>query len=388
MKPKKLIAIVICLAVLVSLTACSMTDYKTAAGLAENGDWAGAREIFAALGDYKDAAEKVRECDYEIAGGLLADGACEDARALYESLGDYLDSADKISECDYEIAGNLLADGKYDDAIALYESLGDYGDAAEQIEECKYRKALALLETEAYEEAEALFTELEDYRDSADMVSACRYRHAVSLYDAGSYEEALNLFMTLPGYEQSDRYTVLSYLQYDQSAFVDLFVSGMNVFYEAGGFGMKMEEVGTPKHDERSFHADWIPNYHEVILAFNCDDADGKSHSDGQINNILLIGDTYDVNDVGTIYQEFLLSSAFATFVLDDNAMLESEAVTQMIDESMTRTVADFNGEDDYTAQDHFEYDGYQCETAVIFWPGDDGIYRFMYSITIPELIP
>lgn len=47
-----------------------------------------AREIFAALGDYKDSAERFRECRYQKALSLFEDGACAEAVAIFQELPD------------------------------------------------------------------------------------------------------------------------------------------------------------------------------------------------------------------------------------------------------------------------------------------------------------
>lgn len=388
MKAKRFLAAVLCLVMVFSFTACSGSDYKSALAKTESGDWAGARDIFSALGSYKDAAAKVTECDYQIAGGYMADGKYDDAVKLYESLGGYLDSADLITKCNYQKAEALLKSGAYDDAIAVFESLGSYQDSADKITECKYQKALGLLDEADYEGAEELFTALGDYQDSAEKIDTCRYQHAVSLYDEGNYGEALDLFMTVPTYEGADHYCVLCYLQSDPDGFVDIFVDGMNMMYAAGGLSLTLEEEIVPyERDARSFYADNVPDLHEILLCFNCNDAKGSSHADGQINNITVIGDTYDVNDFENIYAEFLYTAIFATCVLDDASMLDPETPSQMIADSFTKIIEGFNGKDDYNESESFDYNGYECDCAVIFWPGADGIYRFIYSITIPDLV-
>ena len=425
MKAKRFLAAVLCLVMVFSFTACSGSDYKSALAKTESGDWAGARDIFSALGSYKDAAAKVTECDYQIAGGYMADGKYDDAVKLYESLGGYLDSADlitkcnyqkaeallksgayddaiavfeslgsyqdsadKITECKYQKADGMMQSGAFDDAIAVFEALGSYQDSADRITECKYQKALGLLDEADYEGAEELFTALGDYQDSAEKIETCRYQHAVSLYDEGNYGEALDLFMTVPTYESADHYCVLCYLQSDPDGFVDIFVDGMNMMYAAGELSLTLEEEIVPyERDARSFYADNVPDLHEILLCFNCNDAKGSSHADGQINNITVIGDTYDVNDFENIYAEFLYTAIFATCVLDDASMLDPETPSQMIADSFTKIIEGFNGKDDYNESESFDYNGYECDCAVIFWPGADGIYRFIYSITIPELV-
>lgn len=371
-----------------ALSGCNAGDYKTATVMAENGDWTGAREMFSALGDYKDAATKVTECDYQIACGYMEDGKYEEAAALFDTLGDYQDSADRITECRYQKADELMKADDFDEAISAFEALGTYKDSADLVSECRYQKALNMLEQADYEGAEKLFTDLGEYKEAAEKIKACRYQHAVSLYDEGKYEEALALFMSVPMYEEADHYCVLCYLKSDQNGFVDIFVTAMNQMYAVSGMNLKLEEEIVPyERDERSFYADSVPDLHEILLTFHCLNAEGSSTGKGQINDISVIGDTYDVNELEQIYAEFLTSAIYAVCVLDDATMLDPSEVSDTIANRFNKILSEFTGKEDYNATESFEYHGYECGCSVIFWPGKDGIYRFIFSITIPELV-
>lgn len=64
---KKVLAAVLMIAVMFSITGCNSSDYKKAAQLMADGDYAAASEMFKALGDYEDSADQAKECDYQIA---------------------------------------------------------------------------------------------------------------------------------------------------------------------------------------------------------------------------------------------------------------------------------------------------------------------------------
>jgi len=96
---KKLTALLLVAALVFSLTGCSIIDYKKAVKAMEAGSYAEASEMFKALGDYKDSAEKAKECDYEVASAQLADGDYLAAREGFRALGDYSDSAAKALAC-------------------------------------------------------------------------------------------------------------------------------------------------------------------------------------------------------------------------------------------------------------------------------------------------
>ena len=121
------------------LCGCNATDYKNAVALMEAGSFDGAREIFRALGDYKDSAS-------------LADS------------------------CSFSLAKSALEAGRYDEAAEAFLALGDYPGAKAGYDDARYQKAKKLMTDGSYAEAEALFTELGGYLLSKDLAQDCRDR--------------------------------------------------------------------------------------------------------------------------------------------------------------------------------------------------------------------
>ena len=106
---KKILAAVLMIAVMFSITGCNYSDYKKAAQMMADGYYAAASEMFKALGDYKDSADQAKECNYQIAKAAFDDGEYEKAIELFTALGDYQDSADFISQAnDKIIAAKLI----------------------------------------------------------------------------------------------------------------------------------------------------------------------------------------------------------------------------------------------------------------------------------------
>ncbi len=89
---KKILTALLALVMVLALCGCDSSDYKKAIALLDGGDYAAAREMFVALGDYEDSAAMITECDYRQARSLLASGAFESAREMFLALGDYKDS--------------------------------------------------------------------------------------------------------------------------------------------------------------------------------------------------------------------------------------------------------------------------------------------------------
>jgi hypothetical protein len=96
---KSVLAVVMALIIGVCLTGCKSDDYKAAVALYDSGDYSAAVSAFAALGDYKDSADRAAEAqqanDYEAAAALYDSGDYAAAVSAFAALGDYKDSADR-----------------------------------------------------------------------------------------------------------------------------------------------------------------------------------------------------------------------------------------------------------------------------------------------------
>ena len=111
-KTIKNLALVLLIATLMlTVTGCSASDYKTATQLMKSGDAAAASEMFKALGDYKDSAALAVACDYTVAKNTYDAGEYEKAAELFTALGDYEDSAALASQAaDKAIAQKLVGE--------------------------------------------------------------------------------------------------------------------------------------------------------------------------------------------------------------------------------------------------------------------------------------
>ena len=147
---KKCLIMVLLVVLTLCLCGCDSSDYKKACSLLNAGDYAAAQEMFTALGDYKDSADKIAECElgilenaYNAAVEQMEAGAYEAAIAAFTGIDDYKDSKAKIEQCEaaiaeikYNEAVELMAGEKYLEAGAILKTLG-YKDSAEKYEECR-----------------------------------------------------------------------------------------------------------------------------------------------------------------------------------------------------------------------------------------------------------
>ena len=127
---KKIIAIILTLVMVLTLTACDSSDYKKAMGLYEEGDYVSARAMFVELADYENSPEMVKECDYGIALNNMEQGNYKEAAEQFEALGDHGNSAEKAVECRYLLAVQNYDEGNLLGALELFKILGDYRDSA------------------------------------------------------------------------------------------------------------------------------------------------------------------------------------------------------------------------------------------------------------------
>ena len=72
---------------------------------------------------------------YKKADSLLAEGNCDEAMQVFAELGNFKDAADRVRQTKYEKAEALLAKGKYAEAAQSFAKLSDYKDASERSRE-------------------------------------------------------------------------------------------------------------------------------------------------------------------------------------------------------------------------------------------------------------
>ena len=182
---KKILAILLSLALLLPLCACSGSDYKKAEELLAQGRYEEAEAAFLALGDYQDSAERAKDCRYQQGLSLMAEGRYEEATELFKALGGYQDSTALFNDCRYQQAMGLMDEGRFRDAESLLRKLGDYRDSAEKMAECReqirqqelaeqYQAALDEMEAGKYEDALRAFEALDGYGESAGKIEECR----------------------------------------------------------------------------------------------------------------------------------------------------------------------------------------------------------------------
>ena len=234
-----LIAIGLCIALTVSVLFFFEPWLRLTAGrrALENGDAAGAKKAFQALGTFGDANELISECDW-----LIAREAAENAKSVEELarasrllravkdrpeaieeaektdlirarllLGnnhweeamealallpeDYEGRAELQQSCLTAKAWSLQNAGQYAEAREIWQQLGDMPGAREQAALCIYEPAKALMEQQDWDGAIAMFSTIPDYQDSRDKTLECHYHKAEALEDAGDTDGACREYL-------------------------------------------------------------------------------------------------------------------------------------------------------------------------------------------------
>lgn len=100
---KRIILIILSLALLLFLTGCNSSDYKEACLLQESEAYQAALDIFEGLGSYKDSAERAQLCanilTYQEAAELQESEGYKEAAELFEEISGYEDAAARGELC-------------------------------------------------------------------------------------------------------------------------------------------------------------------------------------------------------------------------------------------------------------------------------------------------
>lgn len=117
---KRVVALLLALLMLLSLTACKSGDYDDAMKVFESGDYSAALTKFEALGDYKDSTEMVDACYYNMA-------------VEYAGKCDYMVAVDFLEKCsEYEDSAELMLEYKYAYAMHLIGFVDQFEDPSIQ----------------------------------------------------------------------------------------------------------------------------------------------------------------------------------------------------------------------------------------------------------------
>ena len=180
-------------------------SYQAAEKMLEEGQYEEAKNAFWALGEYKDSADKMKECDYQKAKQLLKKKKYNEAKELFEQLGDYSDSKSQMNACEYGRAAVYFSDKDYEAAQTIYEKLGKYKDCAEKIKACQYGIAGTYLNEKQFAQARKIYKALGSYEDAEKQLKECDYQEALQYVEDEQYDRAMKLLKSLKNYSDAKK---------------------------------------------------------------------------------------------------------------------------------------------------------------------------------------
>lgn len=133
--------------------------YGKAEKLFNGGDFAAASDVFAELGQYRDAPERKNSADIALAESFLAQEQYEQALTLFQSA----DGCEaEVQQCCYQLGLKALESENLEQAVAWLAQAGSGEDVTALYRETLYHYGHALFMDSHYEEAQACFDQLAD----------------------------------------------------------------------------------------------------------------------------------------------------------------------------------------------------------------------------------
>lgn len=169
--------------------------YQEGITLFLSGDRDGARQLFSALGSYKEAPALTAACDWQEALALDDWGKLTEAHHGLQALAAYPDCQDpqeQISRRLYRRAGELAAMFRLEEACEIWEELGSYEDSAPLL-----RRGQRALEWVSAPEEQRLLTEDKRYLSGRlENVYICEQAYIVV---PENWDEETRFFIYYPG---------------------------------------------------------------------------------------------------------------------------------------------------------------------------------------------
>ena len=159
------------------------------------GDYAGAYELYAQIGEDYQTHSNDYATMYASAEQDLSSGKYDDAYDRYLALGNYKDSKNKALQCGIKKADDLYTKGLYLEAATIYESVGLNDKASD----ANYQYAIQLASNGDYLKAAVQFEKDLEYRDSRNQ----HYQVGINAQSEGLLADAYTIFSADPSYQET-----------------------------------------------------------------------------------------------------------------------------------------------------------------------------------------
>ncbi len=179
--------------------------YQKGVYLRNSGLYLEAAAEFDRVADYQDSKEQAVYCRNEAAyldaKALFESKSYKEAAEVFMSISEYSDSADQAIVSNYLYGQELFENGEYENAHAVLSSIAGYNDSKELADESYYRLAAQLFAEQKYDKAYSYFIVLSSYKDSIDLANESKYLYGIERFDAGDYEKAVAAFKLVKDYK-------------------------------------------------------------------------------------------------------------------------------------------------------------------------------------------
>ena len=267
---KRFAALLLVVLMVIPLFGCSSSDYKKAVELYDAKDYEGAKEIFDALGDYKDSKDYAFECErainYNQAVIYYNEKNYVAAKELFDSLGDYMNSGDFNSDCDtyinYDKANELFSSGSYEEAAALFEGLGDYEHSSLRAVDCRF---LAALKESVTRRLEMSQKENTDGRSlvSSEYAYLEQYRN-VSFFDKEIQKQARKYLSGLDSQKKAFNYEYYYEYQRDWNTGLVARYEALDALYKKNNFMADDNNFVGEYINQLSYYQNWLKAFNAL----------------------------------------------------------------------------------------------------------------------------
>ena len=188
-------------------------NYNKAEEAYKDGRIDDAVELYKKAGWMKDAETKVNGgVYYEYAASLAEEGNYIDAAASYEKVialetvaDEYKDAADKIKECYYNNASDKMEAKEYAAAKELFLK-SEYSDYSDKANECLIKQAEAYLADKKFEDAIKTYGEVDSkYKDCTKKIDSAYTKWGSSLYKSKDYKGAVEKYEQVTKKDVTDK---------------------------------------------------------------------------------------------------------------------------------------------------------------------------------------
>lgn len=277
--------------------------------------------------------------DYKKATDLLNEKNYSEAVEIFQKLGDYKDSADKAKECFYEMAKTEYDSENYQGAYELFLEADDYNDADSLANESMHQYAVIEFDGAEYETALQSFTAIKGYKDADDKAALCE--REIGMHEKADYE-----FLSTLEESVTKRMNSPDNISYSEVVNVELaYLSG---FEEKDYYDSEIQRCA-------KLYIDGV-NYQKDAL-----NLEGQSYIDIE----WLRGKVMRLEALNYLYENYGFLKDDKKFIADYITMYETNSAELKAYDEIEKDIHSQTHDKNDEGKDIFEYNGYEIYTTI-----------------------